>query len=57
MVPTARVDGRLLDGDRTLAGPAVVDDGITTLVVPPGHALRVTAHGDYLINTLVEETS
>ena len=56
MVPTARVDGRLLHGDETLAGPAVVDDGITTLVVPPGHALRVTADGDYLINTL-EETS
>jgi N-methylhydantoinase A len=57
MVPTARVDGRLLKPDGVLAGPAVVDDGITTLVVPPGHELRVTAHGDYLINTSGEETA
>ena len=53
MVPFAVYDRDLLaPGDR-FAGPALVDEGTSTTVVPSGQRVEVDAHG-YLLVTLEE---
>ncbi|WP_016934333.1 hydantoinase/oxoprolinase family protein [Rhodococcus sp. R1101] len=50
-VETAFYDGRTLPLESTVAGPAVVQEPTTTLVVYPGQKATVTPHGNYLIDT------
>ncbi|MBC3191000.1 hydantoinase/oxoprolinase family protein [Pseudonocardia sp. C8] len=46
---TAVVAGTDLRPGNTLAGPAVIEEPTTTIVLPPGATAVVTATGDYLI--------
>ena len=53
------VDTTVYDGDRLLAGnrcegPCIIEEKMTTLVVPPGIAIRVDQTGNY---TTIMETS
>ncbi len=41
--------GRLLSVDSSVKGPAVIEEGITTLVVPPSFHCRVDRFGNYLL--------
>lgn len=47
-------DGPTLPLGATIAGPAVVQEPTTTLVVYPGQRATVTPHGNYLIDTAVD---
>jgi N-methylhydantoinase A len=49
MVATPIYDGRILGPGDAIAGPAVIDEATTTLLVEPGQTLRLTAAGNYLI--------
>jgi N-methylhydantoinase A len=42
-------DRTLLRAGDTLAGPALIEEAETTTVLPPGHALRVDAYGNLII--------
>jgi N-methylhydantoinase A len=50
-VETARYDGERLAPGTTIAGPAVIREPTTTVVVYPGATARMTAAGNYLIDT------
>jgi len=44
---------RLYDGDKLLAGnvlegPCIVEEKMTTVVIPPGFRMRVDAYGNYV---------
>ncbi|MBK8763334.1 MAG: hydantoinase/oxoprolinase family protein [Burkholderiaceae bacterium] len=54
-VPTPIHDGALLRPGHLLAGPAVVDEQTTTLLVDAGQQLRVTAAGNFLIVPSIRE--
>ena len=41
--------GRLLSVDSSVKGPAIIEEGITTLVVPPSFHCRVDRFGNYLL--------
>lgn len=53
-VSTDFYDGPTLPLGATIAGPAVVQEPTTTLVVYPGQRATVTAHGNYLIDTTAD---
>ena len=53
---TAVHDGRRLRPGDAVAGPAVIDEATTTLLVETGQRLRVTAAGNYLIEPTLVET-
>ena len=47
-------DTPVYDGDRVgpghrVAGPAIVEERFTTLVVQPGHVAEVDRHGNYVV--------
>ncbi len=48
--PTPRYDRDRLPADMRLTGPAIVEDAWSTIVVPPGYALRTDEHGHLWIN-------
>jgi N-methylhydantoinase A len=54
MVETRRYGSGQLPSDTGLAGPLIVDEPLTTIVVPPGWNARVSELGDYLLTS--EET-
>jgi N-methylhydantoinase A len=47
---TPRFDRDRLPAGMTIAGPAVVEDAWSTIIVPPGYALRADAMGHLRIN-------
>jgi N-methylhydantoinase A len=47
-VKTAVFDGDKLVNGNVLAGPCIVEEKMTTVVIPPGHKMRVGEYGDYL---------
>jgi len=49
-ISTSIYDGDAVAHGNTLEGPAVVEQKVTTIVLPPGYSLEVTRHGDYLMN-------
>jgi N-methylhydantoinase A len=51
-VPTKIYDGNLLEAGNVLEGPAIVEQRMTTVVVPPGARFEVTKYRDFLM-TLV----
>ncbi len=60
---TPRFEGRDLSIGATIAGPTIVDEPTTTIVVPPESRLSVTGAGNYLLtlelatSTAAEESS
>ncbi len=52
-VEVAVHDGGSIAPGETLPGPLLVAEPTTTIVVPPGATLRVTADGDYLLEGLL----
>ncbi len=51
-VTTPIYDGALLAGGSMLDGPAVIEEPTTSIVVFPGHAVRVSELGNYLMTVL-----
>jgi len=47
-VETAIYDGDKLTHGNILEGPSIVEETMTTIVIPPGNKLRVGEYGDYL---------
>jgi len=47
-VETAIYDGDKLTYGNILEGPCIVEETMTTIVIPPGNKLRVGEYGDYL---------
>ena len=47
-VRTAVYDGDRLTNGNVLEGPCIVEEKMTTVVIPPGNKMRVGAYGDYL---------
>jgi N-methylhydantoinase A len=52
-LPTPRFDRDHLPADLRIAGPAIVEDAWSTIVVPPGYVLRGDAMGHLWINEAV----
>jgi N-methylhydantoinase A len=50
MTDTACYVGQDLAPGFAVAGPAVIEEATTTIVVPPGSRLRVNPLGDYVID-------
>jgi N-methylhydantoinase A len=48
-VATPTYDGQQLGPGATLAGPALIDEPFTVVVVPPGWTASVDDHGNYLL--------
>jgi N-methylhydantoinase A len=46
--PTPLYDGDRLLAGNVLAGPCIVEEEMTTLVIPPGFKMRVDAYGNYV---------
>lgn len=49
MTDTPVYDGDRLNEGQTVAGPALIEEATTTLVLPPGSLATVTASGGYLV--------
>jgi N-methylhydantoinase A len=47
-VETAVYDGDKLMNGNILEGPCIVEEKMTTVVIPPGNKMRVGEYGDYL---------
>jgi N-methylhydantoinase A len=47
-VKTTVYDGDKLTYGNVLEGPCIIEEKMTTVVIPPGHKLRVGEYGDYL---------
>jgi N-methylhydantoinase A/oxoprolinase/acetone carboxylase beta subunit len=47
-VKTAVYDGDKLMNGNVLNGPCIVEERMTTVVIPPGNKIRVGEYGDYL---------
>jgi N-methylhydantoinase A len=43
-------DGRWMPPDAEIAGPAIVDEPLTTIVVPPAARIHMSVYGNYLID-------
>lgn len=43
-------DGDAMLQGNTVKGPAIVEQRVTTIVLPPGSSLEVTRYGDYLVS-------
>jgi len=50
MVETKIFDRAALAGDKTFAGPAIIDDPHCTIVVPPGDTVRMNQQGHIIID-------
>jgi N-methylhydantoinase A len=57
MIEAPRYDGELLSPDASIAGPAVIREPTTTLVVYPGSRVTVTKLGNYMIETMAPAAS
>jgi len=50
------VQTRVYDGDRLsynnkVEGPAIIEEKITTIVIPPDFSVTVTKYGNYILKT------
>jgi len=52
-VSTPIYDGDSMSYGNRVAGPAIVEQRVTTVVLPPGYDLEVTRYGDYLVKVPV----
>lgn len=52
-VSTPIYDGDSMVHGNAIEGPAIVEQKITTIVLPPGYTLEVTNYGDYLVGVPV----
>ena len=48
-IPTPIYDGDALQYGNSVQGPAVIEQKITTIVIPPGYSIEVGKYGDYLM--------
>ena len=54
-VSTPIYDGDTMRCGNIVEGPAIVEQRVTTVVVPPGARLEVTKYGDYIMDLPVQE--
>jgi N-methylhydantoinase A len=52
-VPTPIYDGDAMVHGNVVEGPAIIEQRVTTIVLPPGYSLEVTKYGDYLVSVPV----
>jgi len=43
-------DGDAMQHGNVVKGPAIIEQKITTIVVPPGYSIEVGKYGDYIMN-------
>jgi len=48
-VPTPIYDGDAMQYGNSVQGPAVIEQRITTIVVPPGYSIEVGKYGDFIM--------
>ena len=49
-VDTAIFRGGMLQPGAEIAGPAIIEEPTTTIVIPPGFAARLSAAGNYILD-------
>lgn len=52
-ISTPVYDGDSMFCGNTVEGPAIIEQRVTTIVLPPGYSIEVTRYGDYLMNVPV----